>query len=86
MFAEMRALADADKTVSPEEILRMATVNGARALGLSGKIGELSTNASADLIAIPFSGKPAKIHEIVLAHPDNVSASMIEGRWAIPPI
>ena len=33
MFAEMRALADQDKDISPEEIIRMATVNGARALG-----------------------------------------------------
>lgn len=86
LFAEMRALADSDKKLSPEEILQMATVNGARALGLAKKIGELSPNASADLIAIPFSGKPAKIYETVLAYSGNVTASLIEGRWAIPPI
>ena len=85
LFAEMRALADADKSVSPEEILLMATVNGARALGLAGKIGELSKNAFADMIAVPFSGKIANVHEALLAHAGNVSASMIEGRWAIPP-
>ena len=86
MFAEMRALADSDKKLSAEEILQMVTVNGARAIGLAKKIGELSPNASADLVAIPFSGKPAKIYETVLAHAGNVTASMIEGRWAIPPI
>jgi 5-methylthioadenosine/S-adenosylhomocysteine deaminase len=86
MFAEMRALADMDKDISPEEILRMATVNGARALGFAGKIGQLSTNAGADLIAIPFSGKPADIYETVLTHSGNVTASLIEGRWAVPPI
>ena len=85
MFAEMRALADNDKNISPEEILRMATVNGARALGLAGKIGQLSAHAGADLIAIPFSGKPANICETVLAHAGNVTASLIEGRWAVPP-
>jgi len=63
----------------------MATVNGARALGLAKKIGELSPNASADMIAIPLSGKPAKIYETVLAHSGHVTASLIEGRWAIPP-
>ena len=57
MFEEMRALAASDKNISPAEILRMATVNGARALGLAGQIGELSKNAFADLIAIPFAGK-----------------------------
>ena len=57
MFEEMRQLADSDKTVSPAEIFRMATVNGARALGLAGEAGELSKNAFADLIAVPFSGR-----------------------------
>ena len=85
MFEEMRALAASDKAISPAEILRMATVNGARALGLGGQAGELSKNASADLIAIPFAGKIADAHEAVLAHSDNVNASMIDGRWAIPP-
>jgi cytosine/adenosine deaminase-related metal-dependent hydrolase len=85
MFAEMRCLAAHDKTVTPEEILRMATVNGARALGLAEKIGELSKNSLADLIALPCSGKISHVHEAVLAHTGHVTASMIEGRWAIPP-
>jgi cytosine/adenosine deaminase-related metal-dependent hydrolase len=81
----MRLLAASDKKISAEEILRMATVNGARALGLAGQAGELSKNASADLIAIPFDGKIAAACEGVLTHSGNVSASMIDGRWAIPP-
>ena len=85
LFAEMRALADSDKSVSPQEILRMATVNAARALGFAGNTGELSAGAFADMIAIPFHGKTAKIHEAVLHHSGSVTASMIEGRWAIPP-
>jgi cytosine/adenosine deaminase-related metal-dependent hydrolase len=85
MFEEMRALAEKDHTASPGEILRMATVNGARALDLAGKIGELSPRAFADLIAIPFHGKVARAHEAILAHTGPVSAGMIEGRWVIPP-
>ncbi len=65
MFEEMRLLAASDKTISPAEILRMATVNGARALGLAGQIGELVKNASADLIAIPFDGKIADAFDAV---------------------
>ncbi|HUZ07235.1 MAG TPA: amidohydrolase family protein, partial [Candidatus Paceibacterota bacterium] len=57
LFAEMSALAAKDKTISPGQILRMATVSGAKALGMAGRIGELSKNAFADLIAIPFEGK-----------------------------
>ena len=85
LFAEMRALADKDKAISPAEILKLATVNGARALGLAGRAGELSPGAFADVIAIPFSGKFARIHDAVLEHSGNVVASLIQGRWAIPP-
>lgn len=85
MFAEMRVLADKDKSASPTDILRMATVNGARALGLAGKIGELAKNSTADAIAIPYSGKPARATEALLEHTGSVTISLIEGRWAIPP-
>lgn len=86
MFEEMRALADADLTISPAEILRLATVNGAQALGLAGQVGKLAKNACADLIAIPSGGKSNDVYETVLAHTGNVKASMIDGRWAMPPI
>ncbi len=85
MFGEMRALADADRAVSPAEVLRMATVNGARALGRRGQIGELRPNAFADLIAIPASGKHEEACETVLAHDGPVLLSMIDGRWVMPP-
>jgi len=86
MFAEMRALADQSRELLPEEILRMATVNGARALGLAGTIGQLSAGSKADLIAIPYPGRSAKAYEVVVAHTGNVSASLIDGRWVVPPL
>jgi aminodeoxyfutalosine deaminase len=85
MFEEMRALAAGEPELSPLEILRMATVNGARALGRAGQIGELSENALADLIAIPSRAKAGKAVEAVLAHTGLVSAVMIDGQWAISP-
>jgi cytosine/adenosine deaminase-related metal-dependent hydrolase len=84
LFEEMRLFAANNKTISPAEILRMATVNGAHALGLAGQAGEQSEKAFADLIAIPFDGKITDAHEAVLAHTDAVNVSMIDGRWAIP--
>jgi cytosine/adenosine deaminase-related metal-dependent hydrolase len=85
MFAEMRTLAAQDRTISSETILRMATVNGARALGLSGKAGELSKNAFADLIVLPCPNKFKNLHEAVIHHDGAVTANMIEGCWALPP-
>jgi 5-methylthioadenosine/S-adenosylhomocysteine deaminase len=85
MFDEMRELAASDPKLTPAEILRMATVNGARALGRAGQIGELSENALADLIAIPASARTSDVCEAVLAHDGPVCASMIDGDWVIPP-
>jgi aminodeoxyfutalosine deaminase len=84
LFEEMRGLAAADKTVSPEEIIRMTTINGARALGMSRQIGELSPDSFADLIAIPGAGSQGDVYETVLDHAGPVHASMIDGRWVIP--
>jgi imidazolonepropionase-like amidohydrolase len=83
MFAEVQKLAANNKTIEPDEILRMTTINGARSLGMTGRIGELSENAFADLIAIPFDGKISDALEAVVQHPGKVSASMIGGEWAI---
>jgi cytosine/adenosine deaminase-related metal-dependent hydrolase len=85
MFVEMRQLARTNPGLPPKTILRMATINGAKALGRAGQIGQLSKNAFADLIAIPFKGKTRDIYETVLHHASTISASMIDGQWAIAP-
>jgi cytosine/adenosine deaminase-related metal-dependent hydrolase len=85
MFDEMRELAANDSKLPPADILRMATVNGARALGRAGQIGELAENALADLIAIPASTKTSDACKAVLAHEGPVIASMIDGDWVMPP-
>jgi len=85
MFAEMRVLRARAPWLSARSIFRMATVNGARALQLSGRIGELASGAVADLIAIPLKERAGDAYEIALHHQGPVLASMIDGRWALPP-
>jgi len=85
LFEEMRALAKNEPSLSARKIVRMATLNGARALGLQGQSGELSEGSFADLVALPFAGKIADIYDSVLHHQGDVAASMIDGRWAIAP-
>lgn len=85
MFAEMRLFADRHPSLSSSTILRMTTLNGARALQRQGSIGELSPGALADLIAVPFPGKPKGVSEALLEHRGPVLASMIGGLWALPP-
>jgi cytosine/adenosine deaminase-related metal-dependent hydrolase len=83
MFAEMRTFARNNKSISPRRIVEMATINGARALGLRRRIGELRESAYADLIAIPFKGKITESYPAVVHHNGDVTASMIDGHWAI---
>jgi aminodeoxyfutalosine deaminase len=85
LFEEMRALAKNEPSLPARTIVRMATVNGARALGQGGAIGELAAGSYADLIALPFAGKAGSIYDSVLHHTGDVAASMIDGRWAMEP-
>lgn len=81
LFAEMRALAASQPGLPPETILRLATVNGARALGQAGELGELSPGALADLIAVPFNGPPEQAVETLVLGKPQVSRVMIDGQW-----
>lgn len=85
LFSEMQAFAAKSPDVAAEKILRMATVNGAQALGMKGLIGEISEGSLADLIAIPFGGAEGDVHDAILHHPGRVLASLINGSWAISP-
>jgi cytosine/adenosine deaminase-related metal-dependent hydrolase len=85
MFEEMRALAARFPRLGPRKILEMATLNGAKGLGMAGKIGEISRGAYADLIAVPFRGTLRDVPGAILKHSGAVAASMINGQWAIEP-
>jgi aminodeoxyfutalosine deaminase len=81
MFSEMRTFAKAHPDVAPAEIIRLATLNGARAIGQQEILGELSPGSLADVIAIPaHSSEP---HESVIEHRGDVR-TMIAGRWPHP--
>jgi aminodeoxyfutalosine deaminase len=86
LFAEMQAFASNHPALSPETILKMATINGARALGMAGQTGEISDKALADLISLPFNGRFADATEAALNYPGHVAASLIDGEWAIAPL
>ena len=85
LFDEMRELATVHTTLKPETIVEMATLNGALALGMKRETGELAPGTFADLVAIPHTGKLADACAAVVHHRGNVSASMIDGQWAIAP-
>lgn len=82
MLAEMRCFQAHHPGVDPATILRLATLHGARALGFSGRLGQLSAGALADLALIPHAGSAEQVYEAFIHHAGPVEATMIGGQWA----
>jgi len=85
--AKLHKVAHQDPTVLPDHtVLKMATQNGARALGLGDSIGELSPGRCADCIVVDFN-KPHLTpfyepisHLVYAARGADVRHSIIHGR------
>lgn len=75
------------KTVSAEQVLEMATINGARCALMEKEIGSLEVDKKADLIIL----NPDTIHSLPVIDPvanivyamssENVESSMCNGKW-----
>jgi cytosine/adenosine deaminase-related metal-dependent hydrolase len=88
LLAEARTVLARHPDVSPEEILRMATLNGAAVLGLADHLGSLTPGKGADWIAlwIPSQDRLAAEADPVrwlLESDAKVSDVCIGGRWVI---
>jgi cytosine/adenosine deaminase-related metal-dependent hydrolase len=79
LFDEMRAFQKNFPNISPNEILRLATVNPARALRYENALGQIRPGFRADLIALPSSGS-TDVFEQIIACDAPVSWSMMNGR------
>ena len=84
MFSGMRMFRGKYPDVSPEAIISMATVNGAKALGWTKEVGEISTGSCADLLAFPYSESADGVYNCVIEHRGPV-AVMVDGQWEIHP-
>jgi cytosine/adenosine deaminase-related metal-dependent hydrolase len=94
MFAIMKAIQNIENGLQKSEfgipaqrVLEMATIDGARALGLADHIGSLTPGKRADLILVratdvnmlPFT-VPANMI-VQAAQPSNIEAVMVDGRF-----
>jgi cytosine/adenosine deaminase-related metal-dependent hydrolase len=78
LFDEMRSLSRNHPSVTAEEIVAMATLNGGRALGIP--VGTLAPENLADLIALPFSGDASQVYDAIVTHRDPVRWMMVNGQ------
>jgi imidazolonepropionase-like amidohydrolase len=85
----MRAFQKKFPDVSPEEILKMVTVNGARGLRQENALGKVRSGFVADLIAVPIARhgesvlrrtRSTSAFEAIVAFDHQASWSMIGGR------
>lgn len=77
-----------DSTVVPsEDVLRMATINGARALLDDKLYGSLEVGKKADLIIInPFGPSMMPVNDriaslVTAMHSNNIESTMCDGKW-----
>jgi len=95
MFTEMRSAALLQKALHGPEVLpasralRMATIDGARALGLDAEIGSIEAGKRADLALVRLDGLHSTPVEDVIsalvysAQPDDVEAVVIDGECVL---
>lgn len=95
IFQEMRLAALIQKPLAgpesmpAEQVLQMATINGARTLGLQDEVGSLEPGKRADLTfiknnqvhAIPFDNIYSKI--VYSTQASDVKHVMIDGKWVL---
>src|SRR5437763_8226907 len=79
LFAEMRAFEKEFPDVAPEEMLKMVTVNSARALRQENALGKIRSGFVADLIAVPCT-RSTPIFEEIIGFERAVTWSMMGGR------
>jgi cytosine/adenosine deaminase-related metal-dependent hydrolase len=72
MFAEVAALRESHPALAPAAALRMATFNGARALGCEGDHGGIEPGRSAMLVVVPLDDPEWDPLEVVTWNPPEV--------------
>lgn len=85
LFAEMAALRREHPGLAPAAVLRMATLNGARALGLGERLGSIEPGKLACLLVVPLANAADDPQECLCSEPGVVHLlERASGRELVP--
>lgn len=80
MFYEMRIVKENFSDIDNNTLLKMATINGAKAIGFEGETGEIAVGRKADIIGVDVKESSiADPVEYVINRAEKVSFSMVDG-------
>jgi cytosine/adenosine deaminase-related metal-dependent hydrolase len=83
MWDEMRCALQIHRRdgITAEDVLRLATVGGAKALGMETEIGSLEPGKKADIIAVPLPGKETgDFYSDLIRETKSCTLTVVEGR------
>ncbi|MEJ2246652.1 MAG: amidohydrolase family protein, partial [Acidobacteriota bacterium] len=88
MLDEIRFLYKERKDLKSEEILKAATINGAKALNYGNSIGTLKSGCRADMtvLEVPPNMKPYRVPDQILEGAGKCIGTVVEGRIAFKQI
>ena len=76
----MRELLRKEPWIFPRDVLEMATVNAAHAIGQADLLGRISPGFCADLIAIPSAKTGRSVFDTIVAFEGTIPWMMVDGR------
>ncbi len=79
LWREMQVLREDHPNISPEAVFAMASVNGARLLGIEGRIGTIAPGVSSSLLAVRCPAKKeAELFEFLTSVGTDISLEWLE--------
>lgn len=78
LFSEMREFQKREPGAVPKEIIELATINPARALGRQSQLGQIKPGFLADMIALPLE-RGRDVFETIVAFNKAVPWTMVDG-------
>jgi cytosine/adenosine deaminase-related metal-dependent hydrolase len=85
VLAEARFIHRLYPDFSGQELLRMATLSGAEALGFADVAGSIEAGKSADLAVVPLPAGDGDPYELLFGLAEPVRGVMFRGKWIHPP-